>query len=276
MKLFCLSLKTHAIHLAIIVCVIALLRLEWIAKVVLYCSTRIPGGVYAEKKAAGFYEPLSFSDWLVHFAIMVPNLELVYMMYNSSNKYHVASDLPRSNVYKTLALLYAMSHIQGCLTIFSHSAIDRNDALQVALIVWDFVLIRIHVFSTGLLLLFPKFGRWAFPCVVLGVIFDSLQFESVGGITLLTISVLAILSAPLPRLFQAAWLLLVSMPALIPDLSNDWGHTCGAALINVPLWVMAYSLNTMDAISSMGSEKSFLKANDTQSTKMKKDLHKTQ
>jgi uncharacterized membrane protein len=280
MKLFCLSLRTHAIHLVILVCVIALLRLESIATVVLHCLTWIPGGVYAIRKAAGFYEPLSLLDWMVHFAVMVPNLELVYMLYMlyacSKNYATDSSDSKRgSHVYKTLGLLYAMSHIQGCFTLFSHSAIDRDDSLQMAFLVWDFVLMRIHVFSTGLLLLFPKFGWWTVPCVALGVVFDSLLFESVGGITLSTISILAIIAAPLPRLFQAAWLLLASMPAFLPDSSNDWGHTYAAALLNVPLWLMAYSIYTTDVISSMESGKGFPKAKDSQS-KTENEVPKTQ
>jgi hypothetical protein len=103
----------------------------------------------------------------------------------------------------------------------------------------------------------------AIPLLVYLVNQDVLTFESLPGIVLSTLAMIAICTTPsrsscstgggsgdddndetifLPLLFKVGWCLLAFMPPLFPDTSNDGGHTLGAGLLNIPLFVMAYGL----------------------------------
>ena len=235
------SPQRHAVNLAGILAFVAMLRLDMVQSAIAPLLRILPPGVYAQRKAIGFYEPLSMIDWVVHFLTMPVNLEIV-------------TQLGQKNTHRSygiLKFLYIMAHVQGLVTLLSHSMIDYHDELQVSFIVWDFFLMRLNVFGTGILLLLGNVGWILMPLLAGLVASDMADFGTPVGIALSTFSMIMIaMSRELPALFRFAWCLLGFLPLCVPSSETDAGHTLGTLIVNLPLICMAYALNGQATLRS--------------------------
>jgi hypothetical protein len=257
-------LSIHIGQFVVIALVMVGLRFDPFAHFVRSILSILPsGGIFAVKYAAPWFKPLSVHDWFVHVTTLIPNLEMIEWFRQRQVAVSKSKNNKNNTLYQSLYYLFLMSQVQAIMTLLSHSLIGVRDDLQVQFIEWEFFFMRLHVFSTGLLILLPRTGVVSWNVIVSVVIpllaylvnQDILTFQSVPGIVLSTLSMIAICTTPsnsssgdddgsafLPLLFKLGWVLLAFMPVLFPDTSNDWGHTLGAGLLNVPLFVMAYGL----------------------------------
>jgi hypothetical protein len=258
-------LSIHMGQFVVIALVMVGLRFDFFAHFVQSILSILPSGGIAVKYAAPWFKPLSVQDWFVHATTLIPNLETIEWFRKRRAAVSQSKNETNKNntLYQSLHYLFIMSHVQGIFALLSHSLIGVRDDLQLLFFEWDNFFMRLHVFSTGLLIFLPgPVVSWnvivsvVLPLLAYLVNQDILTFQSVPGIVLSTLSMIAILTTPstrrgsgdddeisyLPLLFKLGWVLLAFMPVLFPDTSNDWGHTLGAGLLNVPLFVMAYGL----------------------------------
>ena len=245
----------RVLHLTnIVFTLVAMATLRWHESRAAALLSILPGGVYAEKKAAGFYEPLSATNWVLHFMPLIINMEIMYAFYIKSHDERNYKKVSR-DMFQTMLLFFAVSQAQGIVTLCSHSQIGVSDELEVTLMSWDYLLMRIHVFGIGLGILV---GWWTMIPVAFLTSQDYLLFENAaGGCLSSTLSLGIVLSrCELPLVFKVFYTVLALTPFLVPDSSTDIGHIEGIISQIVPLWTIALSINRSVELTADDASKS--------------------
>jgi hypothetical protein len=263
-----LPLSVHACQYGVVVLLMVLLRVNAVAALLdvmlssIFPSPMVDGiTVVAQKYAPGWFKSLSVECWVVHMMTLAPGLEIVaWFRTAAAATASAAEKSPQQKnkgswfLYQAFYVLFATSQIQGIVTILSHTMIDVNDSLEFQLLECYSFLMRLSVFATPFVILLPPLvrGGWTtvmgtvVPLLMVEIHQNILTFTSLPGIVTSSLAMMVVVSRPsrdLPLLFKLGWVLLALMPALFPDSSTDAGHTEGAAILNIPILLMAYGLH---------------------------------
>ena len=254
-----LPLSVHAVQYGLVLVLMVLLRVDRVAIVVdSVLGSIFSGPMEDQKYAPGWFKALSVECWVVHMITLAPGLEIVAWFQQRAARTTAAMAKKNTHhpttvmLYQAFYGLFAMSQVQGIITILSHTMIDVNDSLEFQLLECYSFLMRLSVFATPFFILLPPMIGWTttmatvFPVLMYAIYQNILTFTSVPGIVTSSLAMAVVVSRPtqdLPLLFKLGWVLLALMPALFPDSSTDAGHTEGAAKLNLPILLMTYGLH---------------------------------